>query len=150
MTARRDRFVMLGLAVLPALASGCIAYAAAVAKLEAALELRPPMAVVDYGPITDRLAQGSAPKELEPVFRLLKDTSSRLRDHGYLVLNRIATDAVPDPYLIPTSLTADSLAALPAAQHQPQPAPDHPALAISPDEAAAVIRDLTTLPAARP
>lgn len=150
MTAMRDRFVMLGLAVLPALASGCIAYGAAVARLEAALELRPPLAVVDYGPITDRLAQGSAPKELEPVFRLLKDTSSRLREHGYLVLNRIATDAVPDPYLIPASLTADGLAALPAAPRQPQPGTDQSALAISPDEAATVIHDLTTLTATRP
>ena len=150
MITRYHRLFMVGLAVLPALASGCIAYGAAVAKLEAALELRPPLAVVDYGPITDELALGTAPKELEPAFKLLKDTSGRLRDHGYLVLNRIATDAVPDPYLIPASLTANSLAALPAALRQPQPVPDQPALAISPDEAAAVIRDLTTLPAVRP
>lgn len=150
MTTRRDGLSMIGLAVLPALASGCIAYAAAVARLEAALQLRPPLAVVDYGLITDRLAQGSTPKALEPVFKLLKDTSGRLRDHGYLVLNRIATDAVPDPYLIPAPLTAGAFAALPAAPHQPQPTDHQPDQAITSEEAAAVIHDLTTLLAARP
>ena len=80
--------------------SGWLSYRTALAELDRALELRPPVAVVDYEPITARLAQGTPARDLEPAFATLKGHSSRLRAHGYLVLNKASVDAVPAPFLV--------------------------------------------------
>ena len=101
--------------------SGWLAYRGAVAELDRALELRPPLAVLDYETITARLAQGTPAKELEPAFAGLKRWSSRLREHGYLVLNRAAADAVPEAYLVrpdPADLPAPA-APQPRQHHRP-------------------------------
>lgn len=136
----------------PAL-SGWLAYQASLVELDRALSLRPPLAVVDYQPITNRLAQGVAPKDLKTGFATLKGHSTRLGAHGYLVLNRASLDAVPDRYLVPAELD------LPAPPPQPTP-PSPPAkprpapppagdqgAALDPKEAAELIRTLTTPPA---
>ena len=95
--------LVAALAAGPAL-SGWLAYRFAVAELDRAMALRPPVAVIDYQPITARLAQGVAAKDLEPGFATLKGHSTRLGEHGYLVLNRASLDAVPERYLVPAQL----------------------------------------------
>ena len=135
--------------------SGWLAYRGAMTELDRALELRPPLAVLDYAPITARLAQGTPARELEPAFAELKRWSSRLREHGYLVLNGAAADAVPEAYLVrpdpadlpapvattPLTATSPPAASLPATG---------PSLAISPSEARSLIETLTTPPESRP
>ena len=136
--------------------SGWLAYRAAMAELDRALELRPPLAVLDYAPITARLAQGTPAKELEPAFAALKRWSGRLREHGYLVLNRAATEAVPEAYLVlpdpaqampapipPPPLTATTPPAAPLPATTPSPA-IRPSPTISPGEARALIDTLTS------
>ena len=134
--------------------SGWLAYRAAVAELDRALELRPPLAVLDYAPITARLAQGTPARELEPAFAELKRWSGRLREHGYLVLNRAAADAVPEAYLVrpdPADLPAPMATAPPPAIPPAAPLPaTGPSLAISPSEARSLIETLTTAPESRP
>ena len=134
--------------------SGWLAYRAAVAELDRALELRPPLAVLDYAPITARLAQGTPARELEPAFAELKRWSGRLREHGYLVLNRAAADAVPEAYLVrpdPADLPAPMATAPPPATPPAAPLPaTGPSLAISPSEARSLIETLTTPPESRP
>ena len=134
--------------------SGWLAYRAAVAELDRALELRPPLAVLDYAPITARLAQGTPARELEPAFAELKRWSGRLREHGYLVLNRAAADAVPEAYLVrpdPADLPAPMATAPPPATPPAAPLPaTGPSLAISPSEARSLIETLTTAPESRP
>ena len=135
--------------------SGWLAYRGAVAELDRALELRPPLAVLDYEPITARLAQGTPARDLEPAFAALKRWGSRLREHGYLVLNRAAADAVPEAYLVrpdpadlPAPVTTPPLAAT-TPQAAPRPATS-PSPAISPSEARALIDTLTTPSENRP
>ena len=149
--------------------SGWLAYRAAMAELDRALELRPPLAVLDYAPITARLAQGTPAKELEPAFAALKRWSGRLREHGYLVLNRAATEAVPEAYLVLNRAAADAVpeahlvrpdpadlptpmaTAPPPAIPPAAPLPaTGPSLAISPSEARSLIETLTTPPEGRP
>ena len=134
--------------------SGWLAYRAAVAELDRALELRPPLAVLDYAPITARLAQGTPARELEPAFAELKRWSGRLREHGYLVLNRAAADAVPEAYLVrpdPAALPTPMATAPPPAIPPAAPLPaTGPSLAISPSEARSLIETLTTAPESRP
>ena len=134
--------------------SGWLAYRGAMTELDRALELRPPLAVLDYAPITARLAQGTPARELEPAFAELKRWSSRLREHGYLVLNRAAADAVPEAYLVrpdPADLPAPMATAPPPATPPAAPLPaTGPSLAISPSEARSLIETLTTAPESRP
>ena len=134
--------------------SGWLAYRGAMTELDRALELRPPLAVLDYAPITARLAQGTPARELEPAFAELKRWSGRLREHGYLVLNRAAADAVPEAYLVrpdPADLPAPMATAPPPATPQAAPLPaTGPSLAISPSEARSLIETLTTAPESRP
>jgi hypothetical protein len=133
--------LIVALAAGPAL-SGWLAYRTALAELDRALALRPPVAVVDYQPITNRLAQGVPPKDLEPGFATLKGHSTRLGEHGYLVLNRASLDAVPERYVIPAQL---DLPAPPPARPTTPPASDGTAL--DRNEAASLIRSLTSPPA---
>ena len=134
--------------------SGWLAYRAAVAELDRALELRPPLAVLDFAPITARLAQGTPARDLEPAFAALKRWGSRLREHGYLVLNRAAADAVPEAYLVrpdPADLPVPMATAPPPATPPTAPLPaTGPSLAISPSEARSLIETLTTAPESPP
>jgi hypothetical protein len=134
--------------------SGWLAYRGALAELDRALELRPPLAVLDYEPITARLAQGTPARELEPAFAELKRWSGRLREHGYLVLNRAAADAVPEAYLVrpdPADLPVPMATAPPPATPPTAPLPaTEPSLAISPSEARSLIDTLTTPVESRP
>ena len=147
--------LLLALAAAPLAASalsGWLAYRAAVAELDRALELRPPLAVIDYAPITARLAEGTPAGELEPAFAELKRWAGRLREHGYLVLNRAAADAVPEAYLVrpdPADLPAPTP---PLAATTPPAAPlpaTGPSPAINPSEARSLIETLT-MPAESP
>ena len=134
--------------------SGWLAYRGAMAELDRALELRPPLAVLDHASITARLAQGTPARELEPAFAKLKRWSSRLREHGYLVLNRAAADAVPEAHLVrpdPADLPVPTATAPPPAIPPAAPLPAiRPSLPINPSEARSLIETLTTAPESRP
>lgn len=136
--------LIVALAAGPSL-SAWLAYRAALAELDRALALRPPLAVVDYQPITNRLAQGVAASQLEASFATLKGHSSRLADHGYLVLNRVSLDAVPERYLVPAQL---DLPASPAPLSTPTPSlpAEGQGAALDAGEAAALLRTLTSPP----
>lgn len=142
--------LIVALAAGPSL-SAWLAYRAALAELDRALALRPPLAVVDYQPITNRLAQGVAASQLEASFATLKGHSSRLADHGYLVLNRASLDAVPERYLVPAQLDLPPPPTPPAASPQASALPpDGQGAALDAGEAAALLRTLTSPPGPAP
>ena len=139
--------------VLGPATSGWLSYRLALAELDQALALRPPLAVVDYGPVSERLAAGTPARDLEPTIATLKSQAGRLQTHGYLVLSGIAVEAAPaallvhpDPARLPP-LPAELPAPAPAS---PPPAPATAPLAIAPGEARAVIEALTAPPGSRP
>ena len=144
--------VALGTALVLGPATSCwLAYRLAVAELDQALALRPPLAVVDYGPVSARLAAGTPARDLEPVITTLKSQAGRLQTHGYLVLSGIAVETAPSALLVRPDPAR--LPPLPAAPPAPAPASAPPAtapLAIAPGEARAVIEALTAPPGSRP
>ena len=144
----------LGTALVLGPATSCwLAYWLALAELDQALALRPPLAVVDYGPVSARLAAGTPARDLEPVITTLKSQAGRLQTHGYLVLSGIAVEAAPTALLVRPDPAR--LPPLPAAPPAPAPASAPPApatapLAIAPGEARAVIEALTAPPGSQP
>lgn len=138
----------------PAL-SGWLAYRLATAGLDQALALRPPLAVVDYGPVSAHLAAGIPARDLEPVITTLKSQAARLQAHGYLVLSGIAVEMAPTALLVrpdPARLPPlPASAAGSAPEPAPAPGPPTPGTgAIAPGEARAVIEALTAPPGSRP
>jgi hypothetical protein len=69
-------------------------------QLEAALETRPPVAVIDYGSIQTALAAGASPMELQPAFAAVKEQAADLQRRGYLVINRAALESAPRDLVI--------------------------------------------------
>ena len=140
--------------VLGPATSGWLAYRLAVAELDQALALRPPLAVVDYGPVSARLAAGIPARDLEPTVATLKSQAGRLQTHGYLVLSGIAVEAAPTALLVrpdparlpPLPVTLPAPAPDPASPPAPATAPP----AIAPGEARAVIEALTAPPGSQP
>ena len=146
--------VAIGTALVlgPAL-SGWLSYRLALAELDQALALRPPLAVVDYGPVAERLAAGTPARDLEPTVATLKSQAGRLQTHGYLVLSGIAVEAAPTALLVhsdPARLPPLPAPSAPAIGSASDPAPAAGSLAIAPGEARAVIEALTAPPGSRP
>ena len=145
--------IATALVLAPAL-SGWLSYRLAVAELDQALALRPPLAVVDYGPVSERLAAGTPARDLEPVITTLKSQAGRLQAHGYLVLSGIAVEAAPTALLVQPDLSRlpplPVTLPAPAPDPAPPPAPATAPLAIAPGEARAVIEALTTPPGSQP
>ncbi len=136
----------------PAL-SGWLSYRLAVAELDQALALRPPLAVIDYTPVSARLAAGTPARDLEPVIATLKSQAGRLQTHGYLVLSGIAVEAAPAALLVrPDPARLPPLpAVLPApTPDSAAPAPTAGPVALAPGEARAMIEALTAPPGNRP
>ena len=139
--------------VLGPVLSGWASYRLALAELDQAMALRPPLAVVDYRLVSAHLAAGTPARDLAPVITTLKSQASRLQTHGYLVLSGIAVEMAPEALLVrPDPARLPPLpAALPApAPTSAPPAPATEPLAIAPGEARAVIEALTTPPGSRP
>lgn len=67
-----------------------------IGRLEAALQARPPVAVADYGRISEALALGAAPEIMRAAFESVKAEAARLAAEGYLVINRATLEAAPD------------------------------------------------------
>ena len=134
--------------VLGPAVSGWLAYRLAVAELDQGLALRPPLAVIDYGPVTERLAAGASARDLEPAVATLKSQAGRLQAHGYLVLNRAAVEAAPTALLVRPDPAGLPPLPAPATGAAPPPAPGP--VAIAPGEARAVIEALTAPPGSRP
>ena len=133
--------------------SGWFSYRLALAELDQALALRPPLAVVDYGPVAERLAAGTPARELAPVITTLKSQAGRLQTHGYLVLSGIAVEAAPAALLVhPDPARLPPLpAVLPApTPDSAAPAPTAGPVALAPGEARAMIEALTAPPGNRP
>lgn len=140
--------------VLGPATSGWLSYRLAVAELDQAMALRPPLAVIDYRPVTAHLAAGIPARDLEPVITTLKSQAGRLQTHGYLVLSGIAVEAAPTALLVQPDLSR--LPPLPVTLPAPAPDPASPPApatappAIAPGEARAVIEALTAPPGSRP
>ncbi|MEO1065434.1 MAG: hypothetical protein AAFZ07_28790 [Actinomycetota bacterium] len=99
-------------------------------RLAAALADRPPLAVVDYGPLTDLLARRFAPadlRRLDTVLHAFKAEARALADDGYVVLNAAMLETTADgvlvlrPELGVTTLGFVPERALPPAAPRPQP-----------------------------
>ena len=137
--------------VLGPATSGWLSYRLALAELDQALALRPPLAVVDYGPVAERLAAGTPARDLAPTVATLKSQAGRLQTHGYLVLSGIAVEAAPTALLVrPDPEHLPALPPAPVAGGAPEPAPATEPLAIAPGEARAVIEALTAPPGSQP
>lgn len=122
----------------------------AIEALQHELAARPPVAVIDYAPITAAIAEGRTPEEIEPLFRRLKAMSETLQAAGFVVLNRTAVDAAPAALVV--SVDALTPRTGPASSPPPQalpPAPAEPipaAPGLSDAEARALIGVLTAEP----
>lgn len=102
----------------------------AIEALQSDLAARPPVAVIDYAPVTAAIAEGRAPEEIEPLFRRLKAMSDALRGDGFVVLNRTAVDAAPPALVVTVDALAPRATAAPSPSPQPfSPAPAAPAAA---------------------
>ena len=140
--------------VLGPATSGWLAYRLAVAELDQAMALRPPLAVVDYRLVGAHLAAGTPARDLEPTITTLKSQAGRLQTHGYLVLSGIAVEAAPTALLVQPDLSR--LPPLPVTLPAPAPDPASPPApatappALAPGEARAVIEALTAPPGSQP
>ena len=139
--------------VLGPVLSGWASYRLALAELDQAMALRPPLAVVDYRLVGAHLAAGTPARDLEPVITTLKSQAGRLQTHGYLVLSGIAVEAAPTALLVrPDPTRLPPLPVVPASATGSASDPDQAAepLAIAPGEARAMIEALTAPPGSRP
>lgn len=76
-------------------------------RLTAEMTMRPPVVVVDYTPIAAALGRGADPAQLGAAFAQVKEHVARFERAGYLVLNRMALEAIPPEFLIPVAAVPD-------------------------------------------
>ena len=62
---------------------------------------RPPIAIVDYGPLAAALNAGEAPAAVQPYLAEFKRRAAAYRKAGYVVINAASVDAAPDDVYIP-------------------------------------------------
>jgi hypothetical protein len=70
--------------------------------MEAELAKRPPIAIVDYGPIAAAVAAGEAPAAIQPYLSEIKRRAAAYRDAGYVVINAASIEAAPADVFVPT------------------------------------------------
>lgn len=155
-SARIDWVVVAAVAVLGVAGAAYLKLGVVdrIADLEAALQSRPPLAVIDYASIQEALAAGASPADIQPAFAAVKGRAAALKEQGYLVINRAAVETAPDQLMLPAApvYLAPRAAAAPA--FPPPPAPPAAGLAAARDapsprgamtdaEAAAMLRALT-------
>ncbi len=159
-SARIDWVVVAAVAVLGVAGAAYLKLGVVdrIADLEAALQSRPPLAVIDYASIQEALAAGAAPADIQPAFAAVKGRAAALREQGFLVINRAAVETAPDRllltaapvYLAPRAPVAPGLVSQ-SASPAPTPAQDAPSPrgAMTDAEAAAMLRAFTAPGAVR-
>jgi len=65
------------------------------------LARRPPVAIVDYGPLVDALNAGEKPVAVQPYLVEFKRRARAYRKAGYVVINAASVEAAPDDVYIP-------------------------------------------------
>ena len=94
-------------AVVAAVISGSVSYKLVLDEVHAELQslktYRPPVAVIDYGPVIMAVKKGVSPSDIEPVFVELKEKAEKLAANGFLVVNRASLETVPEHLLIEAS-----------------------------------------------
>lgn len=102
-------------------------------RLQAELTMRPPLIVMDYAPLAAALGQGTAPEILQAGFAAYKARAARFQEAGFLVLTRVAVEAMPEGMLIPPPEVLPAAAGGPLPRPAPLsgPTPGSPARSLS-------------------
>lgn len=153
------RRVALPVAAALAVAAGALGGGAATwwgeRRLAEALVMRPPVVVVDYGPIREAFGRGADPGALQEAFSTVKENVARFERAGYLVVNRIALETFPGSLAIPVPAVVTASVGAPVGgppggssgpagdlPATPRIAPAGATATMSPEEAAALMRAL--------
>lgn len=91
----------LSIALLTSLATTGLALLAGYWFLENQLATRPPIAVIDYGPIAKALALGTPAKDIQPFLSATKRRAAAYQEAGYVVINSASIDAAPEDVFVP-------------------------------------------------
>ncbi|MEZ5933201.1 MAG: hypothetical protein R3F54_14870 [Alphaproteobacteria bacterium] len=65
------------------------------------LAARPPIAIIDYGPIGNAVSLGVPPESIQPYFAEIKRRAQAYEAAGYIVINAASVDAAPDEMFVP-------------------------------------------------
>ena len=65
------------------------------------LAMRPPIAVIDYGPIANAVSLGVPLDQIQPYLRETKQRASAYQAAGFIVINAASVDAAPDEIFVP-------------------------------------------------
>ncbi len=93
------RVVLTSLGISIAVAA--IVGVAGVWAVQDELAKRPPIAIVDYGPIVNALDAGEQPSAIEPYLLAIKRRSAAYEKAGYVVINAASVDAAPNDVYVP-------------------------------------------------
>ena len=92
---------MIVISIATSLATTAIAATIAIWLIREELALRPPIAIVDYGPIGNAVALGESPDKIQPYFAEIKRRAQAYEAAGYIVINAASVDAAPDEIFVP-------------------------------------------------
>ena len=92
---------MLALSLAISLGTTTVAAAVATWLIREELATRPPIAIIDYGPIGNAVSLGVPPDKIQPYFAEIKRRSQAYRAAGYIVINAASVDAAPDEIFVP-------------------------------------------------
>jgi hypothetical protein len=92
---------MIVLSIATSLATSAIAPTIAVWLVREELALRPPIAIVDYGPIGTAVSLGESPDKIKPYFAEIKRRTQAYKAAGYIVINAASVDAAPAEIFLP-------------------------------------------------
>lgn len=78
-----------------------IAAAAGVRAVQYELAERPPIAIVDYGPIVAAMGAGESPTTIQSYLIEIRRRAAVYEKAGFVVINAASVDAAPDDVYIP-------------------------------------------------
>ena len=93
----RTMLTSLGISLLVTAVAGTVG----VWAVRNELAERPPIAIVDYGPLAAALNGGEKPAAVQPYLAEFKRRAVAYRKAGYVVINAASVDAAPDDVYIP-------------------------------------------------
>jgi len=83
------------------LAVSAISTACGLWVVQGELETRPPIAIVDYGPLADAVNAGVDADVLRPYLAEFKRRAGAYEDAGFVVINAASVDAAPSEVFVP-------------------------------------------------
>jgi hypothetical protein len=83
------------------LGTTALAVAAGTWLIRNELAIRPPIAVIDYGPIANAVSLGVPLDQIQPYLRETKRRASAYQAAGFIVINAASVDAAPDEVFVP-------------------------------------------------